>query len=114
MKSRLVNNSKLLSIAFDHGINTSDKYYLKNAIVITKKFNDIKSNLESIGLFIEKVLPGKEDGQHYSIKKAKSSASSTALQKSCNNEGLAAVNRIANAVERTAFIKSRLVCSKNC
>lgn len=65
--------NKLLSIAFDHGISTSDKYYPKNAIVLAKKFSEIKSNLESIGLFIEKIMPRKPDGQHYSIKRAKSS-----------------------------------------
>ena len=94
--------NKLLGIAFDHGISTSDKYYPKNAIVLAKKFNDIKSNLESIGLYINKVLPRKEDGQHYSIKRVKSSASSTALQKPCNNEGLGAVDMIAKAVESNA------------
>jgi len=91
--------NKLLSIAFDHGISTSDKYYPKNAIVLAKKFNDIKSNLESIGIYIEKVLPRKEDGQHYSIKRTKSSTSSTALQKSSNNEGFTAVDKTVNAVE---------------
>ena len=80
--------NKLLSIAFDHGISTSDKYYPKNAIVLAKRFADIKSNLESIGLFVDKILPRKPDGQHYSIKRAKSSALSTHLHQASNNEGL--------------------------
>jgi len=91
--------NKLLNIAFDHGISTSDKYYPRNAIVLAKKFNDIKSNLESIGLFVDKVLPRKEDGQHYYIKRAKSSTSSTALQKPNNNEGLGAVDTIVKNVD---------------
>lgn len=91
--------NKLLSIAYDHGISTSDKYYPKNAIVLAKKFSDIKSNLESIGLFVEKVMPRKEDGQHYSIKRGKSSTSSTALQKPSNNAGLTAVGNTVDAVE---------------
>ena len=95
--------NKLLAIAFDHGISTSDRYYPKNAIVLAKKFNDIKSNLESIGLYIAKVLPRKENGQHYSIKRAKSSASSTALQKPCNNEGLGAVDDTARTVDSPAY-----------
>jgi len=95
--------NKLLSIAFDHGISTTDKYYPKNAIVLAKKFNDIKSNLESIGLYIAKVLPRKEDGQYYSIKRAKSSTSSTALQKPSNNEGLGAVGDTVRAVDSNAI-----------
>ena len=93
--------NKLLNIAFDHGISTSDKYYPKNAIVLAKKFNDIKSNLESIGLFVEKILPRKEDGQHYSIKRGKSSTSSTALQKSSNNEGLGTVDKAVKNVDES-------------
>jgi hypothetical protein len=73
--------NKLLNIAFDHGISTSDKYYPKNAIVLAKKFSEIKSNLESIGLIDEKIMPRKPDGQHYSIKRAKSSTLSSTSSK---------------------------------
>jgi len=90
--------NKLLNIAFDHGISTSDKYYPKNAIVLAKKFADIKSNLESIGLFIEKP-PRKNDGQHYIIKRSKSSTLSTHLHKASNNEGSGRVDNCADGVE---------------
>ena len=95
--------NKLLSIAFDHGISTSDKYYPKNAIVLAKKFNDIKSNLESIGLYITKIMPRKPDGQRYSIKHSKSSTLSTHLHshppKACNNQSLANVDDYVNDVD---------------
>ena len=84
--------NKLHSIAFDHGISTSDKYYPKNAIVLAKKFNDIKSNLESIGLFVGKIEPRKPDGQHYFVKRSKSSTLSTHLHKPSNNAGLVNVD----------------------
>ena len=67
--------------------------------MLAKKFNDIKSNLESIGLFIGKIIPRKEDGQHYFIKRSKSSTSSTALQESSYNEGLRAVDKAVKAVD---------------
>ena len=91
--------NKLLSIAFDHGISTSDKYYPKNAIVLAKKFSDIKSNLESIGLYIDKIMPRKSDGQHYSIKHSKSSTLSTCLHKASNNKGLEHVDDYVDDVD---------------
>ena len=71
--------------------------------MLAKKFNDIKSNLESIGLFIEKVMPRKADGQHYSIKHSKSSTLSTHLHKPSNNEGLGNVDDSVNDVEGNAI-----------
>lgn len=60
---------KLYDIAPNHGINTNEKNYPSDAIRLAKRFKQIKSNLEAVGLQIEKIEPRKDNGQHYCLKR---------------------------------------------
>lgn len=81
---------KLSDIAPNHGISTSERNYPSDAIRLAKRFKQIKSNLEAVGLQIEKIEPRKDNGQHYSLKRV---ALSTVTTEACDYEGLETVDK---------------------
>jgi len=80
---------KLEGMAEDYAINSKSKKFPENAIVLSKRLTNVKSNLEAVGITFVRDESKSRTGQHLTISKSSSpyapSAQSTAPPKPSNN-----------------------------
>ena len=83
---------KLEFMAEEFGISTKHKSFPANSIVLSKRITEIKSNLESIGIFC---IPDtrKNIGQHLTIKRINLSTPTTSSTQTAPNRGSAGADK---------------------
>jgi len=106
---------KLEGIADEHGINPKHKSFPANPIVLSKRITAIKSNLETVGITFTRDATKAKEGQHLTIKHAKSSSLYAPSAQTANNACLAGADDGADKIsgKSSAPLSAPLKASNN-